>query len=70
MLEALKNIIGDAFEIRIFESKYRPEIDVDNDLRDDQESNLHVASYYSSYGLNDKELQPFINVFVTRILKS
>ena len=60
----------DAFENQIFDSKYCPEIDVDNDLRDDQESNLHVASYYSSYGLNDKELQPFKNVFVTRILKS
>ena len=30
------NIIVNAFENRIFESKYRPEIDIDNDLRDDQ----------------------------------
>ena len=44
-------IIADAFGNRIFESKYLPEIDVDNDLRDDQESNLNAAS--------DKELEMF-----------
>ena len=57
------NIIIEAFENRIFQSKYRPEIDVDNDLRDDQESNLHVESDSESYGLTDKELQMFKNVF-------
>ena len=57
------NIIVDAFENQIFDSKYRPEIDVDNDLRDDQVSNLHAASDYGSYGLSDKESQIFENIF-------
>ena len=57
------NIIVDAFENQIFDSKYCPEIDVDNDLRDDQESNLHAASDYGSYGLSDKELQMFEKIF-------
>ena len=57
------NIIVDAFENRIFESKYHPEINVDNDLRGDKESNLHAAYDYESYGLTDKELQMFKNSF-------
>ena len=32
------NIIVDAFEYQIFESKHRPKIDVHNDLRDDCKS--------------------------------
>ena len=57
------NIIVDAFENRIFESKYRPEIDVDNDLIDDPESNLNAASDYGYYGLTDKKLQMFKKLF-------
>ena len=48
------NIIVDRFENRIFESKYRREIDVD-----DQESGLLTASDYKSYDLTDEELQMF-----------
>ena len=52
------NIIVDRFENRIFESKYRPEIDVD-----DQESGLLTASDYKSYYLTDEELQMFRKKF-------
>ena len=57
------NIIVDAFENRIFESKYRPEIDVDDYLIDDPESNLNSASDYGYYGLTDKKLQMFKKLF-------
>ena len=57
------NIIVNAFENRIFESKYRPEIDIDNDLRDDQKWNLHAAFRYESHGLTNKELQMFRKSF-------
>ena len=50
------NIIVDAFENRIFESKYRPEIDVDIDLPPD-------SNTYESYGLTSKELRMFKNLF-------
>ena len=50
------NIIVDAFENRIFESKYRPEIDVDIDLTPD-------SNTYESYGLTSKELRMFKNLF-------
>ena len=63
------NIIADAFEYQIFESKHRPEIDVHNDLRDDQESNLHSASDYECYGLTDKRLQIFRTFFGYRNLE-
>ena len=52
-------IIVDAFGNWKFESKYLPEIDVDNDLRDDQESNLNAAHDYGYYRLIDKELEMF-----------
>ena len=57
------NIIVDTFENRIFESKYRPEIDVDDYLIDDPESNLNSASDYGYYGLTDKKLQMFKKLF-------
>ena len=63
------NIIADAFEYQISESKHRPEIDVHNDLRDDQESNLHSASDYECYGLTDKQLQIFRTFFGYRNLE-
>ena len=45
----------EAFENPVFESKYRPEIDVDNDLKDDQKPNLNAAFDYGYYELTDKE---------------
>ena len=50
------NIIVDAFENRIFESKYRPEIDVDIDLTPD-------SNTYESYDLTSKGLRMFKNLF-------
>ena len=46
----------DAFENRIFESKHRPEIDVDIDPTSD-------SNTYESIGLTKKELQMFRNFF-------
>ena len=46
------NIIADAFENRIFEIKYRPEIDVDIDSTSDSDA-------YETHGLTDKWLQIF-----------
>ena len=46
------NIIMDAFENRIFESKYHPEIDVDIDPTPD-------SNTYESLGLTKTELQMF-----------
>ena len=47
----------DAFENRIFESKYRPEVDIDIDLTPD--SNTYGLTKKESYGLTKKELQMF-----------
>ena len=52
-------IIVDAFGNWKFESKYLTEIDVDNDLREDQESNLNAAHDYGYYRLIGKELEMF-----------
>ena len=51
------NIIVDAFKNRIFESRYRPEIDVDI-IDPTPDSNI-----YESHGLTKKEMQMFIKVF-------
>ena len=50
------NIIVEAFENRIFESNYRPDIDVDIDPTPD-------SNTYKSNGLTDKELQMFRRLF-------
>ena len=47
----------DAFENQIFESKYRPEVDIDIDLTPD--SNTYGLTKKESYGLTKKELQMF-----------
>ena len=48
------NITIEALENRIFESKYRPEIDVDYDLNNAQESDLLLTSDHESHGLTRK----------------
>ena len=50
------NIIVDAFENRIFESKYHPEIDVDNGPTPD-------SNTYESHGLTKRVLQMFRKFF-------
>ena len=49
----------DAFENRIFASKYRPEIDVNIDPTSD-------SNTYESHGLTDKELQMFGKLFSSK----
>ena len=57
------NMIIEAFENWIFESKDRPEIDVNYDLKHDQKSDLLATSDYESHGLTDKQLQMFRKFF-------
>ena len=57
------NMIIEAFENWIFESKDRPEIDQDYDLKHDQKSDLLATSDYESHGLTDKQLQMFRKFF-------
>ena len=57
------NITIEALENRIFERKYRPEIDVDYDLNNAPESDLLLTSDHESHGLTDKELQMFRKTF-------
>ena len=60
------NIIIEAYKNRIFESKYRPNIDVDNNLSNNQESDSFSASdpnIYESHNLTDRELQMFRRFF-------
>ena len=60
------NIIIETYKNRIFESKYRPNIDVDNNLSNNQESDSFSASdpkIYESHNLTDRELQMFRRFF-------
>ena len=53
----------DTFENRIFESKYHPEIDVDNDATPD-------SNTYESHGLTKKKFKCLENFLVTKALQS
>ena len=57
------NIIVDTFENRIFESKYHPEIDLDNDATPD-------SNTYESHGLTKKKFKCLENFLVTKALQS
>ena len=53
----------------MFQSQYRPNIDVDYDSNDDQGSDFPAASDLNidkSHGLTDKELQMFRKLFSYR----
>ena len=60
------NIIIEAFENRIIESEYHPDLVVGNDLSNNRESDLLPASdsnNYESHGFTDRELQMFSKYF-------
>ena len=57
------NIIVDTCENRIFESKYRPEFDVDNDATPD-------SNTYESHHLTKKKFKCLEKIFVTKTLQS